>query len=143
MYALFNKDKVFIGFSEEIPHKSIIAKEIPSEQSNLTEWRWQGDYDTGKMVSLSVGYPVEELELEKMLFKHILEKYPVPMQLFHIMNQLKKIVDNNDSLADDSFIDMHNCIKNAVDKHNKRVNYYKNNLNIITKHESNQKYFKN
>jgi hypothetical protein len=142
MYALFNKDKNFIGFSPEIPHQSLLSKKISSEQSDLRSWRWEGDYDTGRMVSLDSGYPIEEIELEKMLFSYIEKKYPLPVQLTNIMNQLRKIIENNDSLQDDSFMDMSDCIKNAVDKHNKRVNYYKNYYKMRPKDESKQ-YFNN
>ncbi len=138
MYALFNKDKNFIGFSPEIPHESFLSKKIPPEQSDFKKWTWQGDYDTGRMVSLDANYPMEEIEMEKMLFKYIEKKYPLPVQLNNIMNQLRKIVENNDSYQDDAFMDMSDCIKNAIDKHNKRINYYKNYSNIIPKNESKQ-----
>ena len=141
MYALFNKDKIFIGFSPEIPHKSLLSKKLAPEQNNIKEWRWEGDYDSGGMVSLNAGYPAEEIELERMLFDYINKKYPFPVQLLNIMNQLRKIVENNDSLQDDSFMDMSDCIRNAVDKHNKRVNYYKNYSIIIPKNESKQNVF--
>lgn len=142
MFALFNKDKIFIGFSPDIPHESLLSKEIPPEQRDLREWRWEGDYDTGKMISLNGGYPAEEIELEKMLFNYIENKYPLPVQLFTMMNQLRKIVENDDSLQDDAFMDMTDCIKNALDKHNKRVNYYKNYSKIIPKNESKQQFGK-
>jgi hypothetical protein len=142
MYALFNKDKVFIGFSSEIPHESFLGKEIPAEQRDLKTWRWEGDYETGKMVSINAGYPIEEIELEKMLFGYIEKKYPLAVQLNNIMNQLRKIVEKDDSLQDDDFMDMSDCIKNAVDKHNKRVNYYKNYSKIISKNESKQQFAK-
>jgi len=140
MYALFNNNKVFIGYSPEIPHEHLLSKEIPPEQSDFTRWRWEGNYDNGRMISLDEGYPYEEIEIEKILFNFIENKYPLPIQLINIMNQLRKIVENNEELRDDSFMDMSDCIKNAVDKHNKRINYYKNYSNLITKDETNRQF---
>lgn len=140
MYALFNKQKVFIGFSQDIPHESILRKEIPKERSDIRRWRWEGDYDTGRMVPMEEGYPVEEIELEKMLFKYIEERYPLKTQIINIINQLRLIVEKEDSLQDDSFMDMSDCIKNALDKHNKRINYYKQHTNLISKNESKKQY---
>jgi hypothetical protein len=91
------------------------------------------------MVSLNENYPIEEIHLEKLLFKYINEKYPLHIQITNIINQLRKIVESNDSLQDDTFMDMSDCIKNALDKYNKRINYYKNNSRLIPKNESNQK----
>lgn len=140
MYALFNKDKIFIGFSpDESSHPNLLKKEIPKEQSDFRTWKWEGDYDTGRMVPLNTDYSIEEIELENILFRYIENKYPLKTQLINIMNQIRKIVQYNEDLQDDSFIDMHDCIKNALDKHTKRINYYQNYSKIIPKNESKQK----
>jgi hypothetical protein len=53
MYALFNKDKKLVGYSEDFPdtpNLDIFKYEILEEQSNLMEWKWEGDMLNGKMV---------------------------------------------------------------------------------------------
>lgn len=143
MFVLFNKNKNFIGYSNDIPDNScILKKEIPPETSDILLWRWEGDYDNGKMISNGMGYPIEEIELEKNFLNTINKKYPIETQVLNIIKQLKKIVQNNQNIIDDDFIDMADCIINAEDKYNKRINYYKNYCKLITKNESEQQ-FKN
>jgi hypothetical protein len=143
MFALFNKDKNFIGYSNDIPDNScILKKEIPPETSDMLLWRWEGDYDNGKMISIGMGYPIEEIELEKKFFNDINKKYPIETQFLNIIKQLKKIVQHNQDMIDDDFIDMADCIINAEDKYNKRINYYRNYERLILKNESEEQ-FKN
>jgi hypothetical protein len=57
MYALFNKNKELIGYSEDFPdtpNLDVFKYKIPIEQSNLMEWRWVGDMLNGKMVKISL-----------------------------------------------------------------------------------------
>ena len=137
MFALFNKDKIFIGYSNDIPDTStVLKKEIPKEQSDIMLWRWEGDYENGRMVSVDIGYPIEEIELEKELFSFIDKNYPPQIQMLNIIKQLRKIVQNNENIQDDNFVDMSDYILNAVDKYDKRVNYYRNYAKLISKHES-------
>lgn len=143
MFALFNKDKNFIGYSDDIPDNSlIIKKEIPKEFSDIRIWKWEGNYDDGKMVPIDIGYPIEEIQLENELFTFINENYPLQTQLLNIIKQLKKITNSNQDIQDDSFSDMADYILNAVEKYNKRINYYKNYERMIPKHES-RKQFEN
>lgn len=57
MYAVFDKNKNFLSFSDTIfPNVSeslnFFFKEIPEDKSDLLKWRWEGDYETGKMVAV-------------------------------------------------------------------------------------------
>ena len=55
MYVLFNKDKEFVGYSDDIPPQpnlNIFRLEIPENRSDITKWKWQGDMFTGKMVEI-------------------------------------------------------------------------------------------
>ncbi|NBO98598.1 MAG: hypothetical protein EBU90_00455 [Proteobacteria bacterium] len=141
MFALFNTDKTFIGYSPDIPENSnILKKEIPEEQSDVTLWRWDGDYDSGRMVPVDIGYPIEEIELERQLFDYISKEYPINVQMLKIIKQLRRIVQDNDQLQEDGFMDMSDCIISAVDKYHKRVNYYRNYAKLIPKHESEQQF---
>jgi hypothetical protein len=140
MFVLFNENKKFIGYSPDIPDNSNLIKiQIPDSQSDLSMWKWEGDYD-GKMVPIDIGYPVEEIQLEKDLFEFISKKYPINIQIINIIKQLRKIVNSNDALEDEDFVDMSDIIINALDKHNKRINYYRNHSKFITKYESEQQF---
>ena len=98
MYALFNKEKKFIGFSpNQIPNN--LTKKISEEHSDFTIWKWEGDYDTGKMVLINSNIKTEEIELDKALFNYIDSKYPLKVQLINMMTQLRKIVQYNDILT--------------------------------------------
>ena len=141
MFVLFNKDKQFIGYSPDIPENSgLLKKEIPKNQSDIRMWVWSGGYDDGKMIPIDIGYPIEEIELEKQLFSYIANTYPLNIQMNNIIKQLKLIVRENDLSQDDDFMDMADCILNAVDKHDKRVNYYKNYSNFIPKNETERQF---
>jgi hypothetical protein len=142
MFVLFNKDKKFVGYSpDDIPEGSgLLKKEIPKEQSDIRLWVWSGSYYDGKMVPIDIGYPIEEIELEKQLFSYIKEKYPLHIQINNIIKQLRFIIRENDLLQDEEFMDMADSILNAVDKHDKRVNYYKNYGNFVSKEESEKQF---
>jgi len=141
MFVLFNKEGTFIGYSPDIPENTeLLKKEIPNSQSDITMWRWDGDYQTGRMIPLDIGYPVEEMELERELFEYIDKKYPLAVQMRNIIKQIKMLVKNNLNLQDDDFMDMSDYIINAVDKHDKRVKYYRNYASLIPKDESERQF---
>lgn len=57
MYALFNKDQKLVGYSDDFPdtpNLDIFKYKIPDEQSNLSEWRWDGDMLSGKMIKINL-----------------------------------------------------------------------------------------
>ena len=60
--------------------------------------------------------------------------------MLKIIKQLRKIVQDNDQLEDEGFMDMADTIVSAVDKYDKRVNYYRNYAKLIPKHESEQQF---
>jgi hypothetical protein len=141
MFALFNKNKIFIGYSPDIPENSDLLKiEIPESKSNITIWKWDGDYDNGKMVPISTGYPMEEIELERELFDYIDKRYPLGVQLANIIKQISKILKKYPDLEDDEFVDMSHYVLNAVDKTNKRIKYFKNHSQLISKDESERQF---
>lgn len=56
MYALFDKDKKFIGYSPDFPENpglNIFKFKLPEDKSDLTKWKWVGDMFTGKMVKIN------------------------------------------------------------------------------------------
>jgi hypothetical protein len=144
MFALFNSNnKEFIGYSPNVPESADLLKiEISKDKSDITKWKWEGNYDNGKMVSLDIGYPLEEIEIEKKIFEYIEKNFPLNIQLINIIKQLKKIVEMNDNLQEDSFMDMANLIICALDKKESRIKYYKNYYKSITNNESRQKFEK-
>jgi hypothetical protein len=57
MYVLFNADKQFVGYSEDIPDLptlNILKLKLPKEVENINKWKWSGDMFNGKMI------PIEE-----------------------------------------------------------------------------------
>lgn len=124
MYALFNSEKNFIGYSPDIPPDSnILKKEIPESRSNLNIWKWEGSYDEGKMVSiLEEGFPKEQIEYEKELAQKVSKNYPYPIQMVNIIRQLKKIADNT-NIQDDAFMDMAEEVLHLIDLQDKRIKY--------------------
>lgn len=124
MFALFNLDKKFIGYSPEtIPGDHILTKQIPPDQQDLNLWKWSGDFSNGKMVSVfEQDYPEEEFEEEKKRFKELNESYPLGIQLTNIIRQLKKIADKFD-VQDDRFMDMAEKVLYVMDKQDERIKY--------------------
>jgi len=137
MFALFNKNKEFVGYSPEIPENSEILKiKLPEEKSDILTWKWEGDYDTGRMVPIDIGYPIEEIELEREFFDFINKNYPLQIQMINIIKQLRKVIENDENLQNYEFMDMSDYILNAVEKMNNRINYYKNYYKLISKDET-------
>jgi hypothetical protein len=57
MFVLFNNEKQFVGYSEDIPDLptlSIFKLKLPEEVSDIKKWKWVGDMFNGKMI------PIEE-----------------------------------------------------------------------------------
>jgi len=55
MFALFNKERKFIGYSEDIPDLptlNIFKLKLPENQKDITKWRWEGNFPDGKMVKI-------------------------------------------------------------------------------------------
>ena len=95
MFAIFNNDKNFIGYTPDtVSMPGILRKEIPEHQRNLQTWQWRGDYDNGCMVDiLQEGYSEEELVEEEQMYNIINKKYPPSAQLIYIIEQLNLIVN--------------------------------------------------
>jgi hypothetical protein len=54
MYAIFNLKKEFLSFSESEMGSNFLSKKIPEEKSNLLEWKWVGDFDSGEMKKINI-----------------------------------------------------------------------------------------
>ena len=55
MFVLFNRDKKFIGYSEDIPdtpNLGVLRLELPEVFNDLTKWQWEGDMLSGGMVEI-------------------------------------------------------------------------------------------
>jgi len=127
MFALFSLQKNFIGYSDDIPehiNSTILKKEIPEDKRDLTKWRWDGDYDTGNMVSLiEKPYVITEKELQESLFKTIYEKYPIDLQLLNVIKQLYLLSHKSCNLLPE-FNEMAKIIIHAVDLYEKQRKFY-------------------
>jgi hypothetical protein len=118
MFALFDKNnKNLIGYAPNITNINNISlfKEIPEEFSNLHEWSWEGDYDTGKMVT---NKKIISLNEEHEHLKKIIELYPLGTQIINIIRQLH-ILSKNANLFDNDFKEMSNNILEIMSKCNK------------------------
>ena len=103
MIALFNNDKVFIGFCENFPDNlNFLKKQIPKEYSDPTKYTWTGTYDDGGFIE------IEELSYinnKKRKFEEVLEKYPLEIQMLNIIKQLQ-ILSEKENTYDPSFFKM-------------------------------------
>ena len=139
MFVLFNKDKNFIGYSPDSPPQVDILKiEIPEDKKNLNEWKWSGNFDNGKMVSIfEEGFPEENINEEKKLFDDITKKYPLGIQLANIIRQVKMIAEKLE-IVDDNFLDMSDQILRAIDLQDKRLKYNSVRKKIYSKNNVSQ-----
>jgi hypothetical protein len=118
MFALFNADKKFIGYSPDLPNNdklNILRKKLPEQYSDLRFWHWEGDYDSGAMVS---NKKTIELDDNRKAYEEIVKTYPLGIQLFNIIKQLN-LLSKNANLFDSDFKEMSNNILEILAKHNK------------------------
>jgi hypothetical protein len=93
MYAVFDINKNFISYSDGKFGENFLFRDIPSEQSDLLSWRWEGDYDTGNMVAIEESpYPISDL---KNIFE---EKYPLSIFFTILLKQLFLTSTKNKSI---------------------------------------------
>ena len=127
MFALFNLNKSFIGYSDNIPEhleNGILKREIPEDKSDLTKWRWDGSYDDGQMVSLEEKpYMVTEKELQDSLFRTIYEEYPIDLQIVNLIKQVYLLSYKTPELLPE-FEKMANMIIRAVDLYESQHKFY-------------------
>jgi len=127
MFALFNLNKSFIGYSDNIPEhleSGILKREIPEDKSDLMKWRWDGSYDDGQMVSLEEKpYTVTEKELQDSLFKTIYDEYPIDVQIVNLIKQVYLLSYKTPVLLPE-FERMANIIIKAVDLYEDQRKFY-------------------
>jgi len=83
MYAVFDLNKTFISYSDNMFGGNFLFKEIAEEESDILNWRWDGDYDTGKMVKL------ENEPYPNILTENIFEeKYPISVFFTILLKQM-------------------------------------------------------
>lgn len=101
MYAVFDKNKTFLSFSDKIipmdnSSLNFFFKEIPEDKSDILNWRWDGDYETGGMV------PIEKNPYPNVYSKSFFEeKYS-----FHVLISilLKQIFLNSEKLGTTEYV---------------------------------------
>lgn len=57
MYALFNKNKQLIGYSEDFPNTpnlDVFKIKIPENKKDLNEWHWVGNMLDGEMQKITL-----------------------------------------------------------------------------------------
>lgn len=97
MFAIFDQNKNFISYSDEKFDDRFLSREIPQEQSNLLEWRWDGNYDTGKMVKID-SLPYNDPQNPEFFNK----KYPLPLFFSLLLKQIY-LLAKKQNLLDVSF----------------------------------------
>jgi len=128
MFAVFNQNKNFISFSNEKFDGNFLFKEIPDDQSNLLEWRWEGNYDDGHMVKLSENFYEEELS--ENAFKN---KYPLPLMLSVLFRQMF-IMSEKLNITDYQFNELVKDFLNTFENEEEYINLLKI-ANKIKKYE--------
>jgi len=128
MFAVFNQNKNFISFSNEKFDGNFLFKEIPDDQSNLLEWRWEGNYDDGYMVKLSENFYEEELS--ENAFKN---KYPLPLMLSVLFRQMF-IMSEKLNITDYQFNELVKDFLNTFENEEEYINLLKI-ANKIKKYE--------
>lgn len=83
MYAIFNSDKNFISYADQKMEYPFLCKEILPENSNILEWRWNGNYDDGEMVQIKQ-IPYENVFNEN----YFNNKYPFDRFVSIVLKQL-------------------------------------------------------
>jgi hypothetical protein len=127
MFVLFNKDKKFIAYTEDFPDNSnFFKREIPADKSDLSVWRWEGDYESGSFVPIEESpYPENKTDVQKNLFDRIYKEYPIDLQNVIIIKQLQKICKHIGSdFINDDFNDMSNLILKAVEIYEHDSKFY-------------------
>ena len=130
MFVLFNQNKEFIAYSPVVPSEHLLAKFIPEHQQNLQFWKWQGDFDTGKMVSvydLTEEYSLEESLEELELLKKFEQEYPQEKIIHLLISQLYKLSFNTE-YEHEEFLEMAEKWLLLIDKQKTRLKYLKSNL---------------
>lgn len=100
MYAIFNDQKEFLSYGDQPLGGSFLSILIPDDKTNLTEWRWDGDYDTGGMVRLE-STPYEEV-MNQDSFQN---KYPLPLYMSLILKQLY-VISKKENLLSENYAEM-------------------------------------
>jgi hypothetical protein len=130
MFALFNKNKEFIGYSEDfpsLPNNQILKREIPSDKTDFTLWRWDGDYDNGSMVSIyDKQYEITEENLQEDLFERINKEYPIDLQIVILMKQIKEIASAKKIKLNNDFSKMSDMILKAVEIYEEEYKFFIN-----------------
>jgi hypothetical protein len=55
MFVLFDKNKNFIGYSDDIPDLptlNVLKLKLPKEKEDISKWKWEGNMFNGKMIPI-------------------------------------------------------------------------------------------
>jgi hypothetical protein len=93
MYVVFDKNKKFISYSDKIFSDFYYYREIPSDKTDFSKWKWEGDYENGEMISIKDIFQTENVN-KKFIFQ---KKYPVDVFLSLILKQLLIVSKKNNN----------------------------------------------
>jgi hypothetical protein len=111
MIALFNNEKNFIGFCENLPEQNninLFKMEVPEKYANPLKYTWIGDFYNGEFIEIEKAALIKSQE-EKI--ENINKQYPIQIQLLNIIKQLN-ILSKKENIYDCNFKQMSEEILN-------------------------------
>jgi hypothetical protein len=141
MFALFNNQKQFVGYSEQIPASIKYYKELDIN-FDPTKKIWDGDYDTGYVKNLN-DTKISEFELEKDFIKKIKSLYNTEISHMLTIRQIG-LISKHLNLFDPQFKEMWEELSPLFKQYDKFIDFLKKENNIKYKeeiYENNKKIF--
>jgi hypothetical protein len=148
---VFNKNtKALVTISDDrslFQHGNFLIKEfklsdlgLENSEFNLARFRWEGDYETGKLIDLfkEKQAVVSEDEIDKKYYGIFFRKYPFEEVVFNV---IKKIGSVDGFSVGEEFDKMRGFLISILNKKEKEKAFYKNSKNHIfeTKEQEEQK----
>lgn len=141
VYFIFNRDtkalvtvsadaEIFTNGNFLIKKIKLSDHDLDGGEFNLARFRWEGDYDTGKLIDLfkEKKAVVTEEEIDRKYYSIFFRKYSVEDTLFNIIIRTDSAGGAN---ASQNFHDMRIFLINILDKKQKEIEFYKNSPNHI------------
>jgi hypothetical protein len=123
MFALFNNQKEFIGYSDQLP-PSIQYYHDVGDSFDINRDYWDGDYDNGSLKKIET-QKLNEFELESDFIRKIKTLYNTEISHLLCIKQIGKISEYI-NLFDPDFKEMWIELKPLIDKYDNIVENLKN-----------------
>jgi hypothetical protein len=137
MFALFNNQKQFIGYSQQIPPTIKLYKELDIDFDPSKKF-WDGDYDNGSIKNLNDA-KFSEFQIEKDFVKKIKALYNTEISHLLTIKQIG-LISNHLNLFDPKFKEMWEELTPLFEKYDKTVDFLKKENKIETKIKEYEKF---